>query len=67
MSGATFVLTRHYRNRPEGSVSNCDNFQHTKRSNKKIKVVAKLDYKIPWNKLCVGYIGTYFMRRKGKK
>ena len=49
-------------------VTNCDTCQRTKWSNKKYgKLPAKLAEKIPWNKICVYLIGTYSIRRKGKK
>ena len=49
-------------------VTNCETFQRTKRSNKKYgKLPAKLAEEIPRNKICVNIIGTYFIRRKGKK
>ena len=41
-------------------VTNCDTFQHKKRSNKKYgRLTAKVSEEIPWNKLCVDLIGTY--------
>ena len=49
-------------------VTNCDNFQHTKRSNKKYgKLPAKLSEEIPRNKVFVDIIGPFLVRRKGKK
>ena len=49
-------------------VTNCDTCQHTKRSNIKYgKLPSKESEEIPWNKLCVYLIGTYFVIRKGNK
>ena len=56
------------RNYVRTEVSNCETCQHTKLSNKKYgKLPAKLAEEIPWNKICVDIIGTYDIRRKGKK
>ena len=52
--------------RKEGS--NCDTCQRTKRSNKKYgKLKTKLSEEITWKKIFVDIIGTYIIRRKGKK
>ena len=49
-------------------VNNCDTCQRTKGSNKKYgKLPAKLAEEIPWNKICVGIIGPYVIRLKGKR
>ena len=49
-------------------VTNCDTFQHTKRSKIKYgKFPAKKFEKISWKKLCVDLIGSYVIRIKGKK
>ena len=56
------------RNSVQTEVSNCDTFQRTKRSHNKYgKLPTKLDEEIPWNKIYVDIIGTYIIRRKGKK
>ena len=48
-------------------VTNCDTFQRTKQSNKEYgKLPAKLAEEIPWNKLFVDILGTYFIQRKFK-
>ena len=48
-------------------VTNCDNCQRTKGSNKKYgKLPAKLDEGIPQNKICVVSIEPYTIMRKGK-
>ena len=49
-------------------VTNCETFQHTKWSNKKYgKLPSKEAEEIPWNKLYVDIISTYFMSRKVHK
>ena len=49
-------------------VNNCDTYQRTKRLNiKYVKLPSKLDEEIPWNKLCVGLIGPYIIRREWNK
>ena len=49
-------------------VTNCDNCQRTKQSNKKYgKSPDKLDEEINWYELFVDLIGPYATRRKGKK
>ena len=49
-------------------MTNCDICQRTKQSNKKYgKLPSKLAESIPWNKLSVGLIGPYVVRKKGKK
>ena len=40
------------------------NIQNDKKNG---KLPAKLAEEIPWNKLCVDLIGTYVIRRKGRK
>ena len=49
-------------------VTNCDTFQHKKRSNREyVKLPAKLDEEIPWNKNCIDLIGTYITQHKENK
>ena len=49
-------------------MSKCDNFQRTKRSNKKYgKFPAKLSEEIPWNEIFLDLIGTYSIIIKDKK
>ena len=46
----------------------CDTCQRTKRSNKKyVKLPDKLAEEIPWDKIYVDLIGTYIIRRNGRK
>ena len=55
-------------NSVQKEVTNCDTCQRKKRSNKKYgKLPANLAEEIPWNKLCVGLIGPYVIRREGQK
>ena len=49
-------------------VINCDHIQPTKWSNIKCgKLSAKVSGEISWNKLWVGLIVPYYIRRKGQK
>ena len=49
-------------------VNNCDTYQCIKQSNIKYgKLPAKEAEEIPCNKICVGLIGTYNIRRKLQK